>query len=664
MVLNAVDWIIVFAYLSFLISVATFTRRYSRGVADFLAANRVAGRYQLCVAGGMAGFCVVAVVTQAQSVYNVGLGGMWWAKLYLATSIFLSLTGWIIYRFRETKALTLAQFFEIRYSRRFRVFTGTLAFVAGVINFGVFPAIGANFFIYYCGLPEHLFWGVETFYFLIILFLIIAVYFTLSGGQVTVITTDFIQGIFTNVVLVMIFIIIIKYYGIGNILDSLELAPAGQSRLNPVDIQGNKGGFNLWYFLLLGIMQVYGFKTWQADQGYNCSAKTPHEAKMAGILGSYRWLVFMGGSVLIPLCAYTIMHNPNYAQNAINAQLILDKISNPEIRNQMITPVVMRYIIPSGLQGLYAAAMLGALIGAWNTQLHSWGSIFVQDVIMPFRKTHLPPKTHLRWLKISVVMVAVFVFLFSCLFRQSQHFQIYAMVSGSVYIGGAGIVVIGGLYWKKGTTSAAWAAMITGASISIIGILLEQTWIRLYDKTFPVTFKIWATASIACSFCIYVLISLLSNKEFNMDKMLHRGKYSIKSESTENISVQNQGWFKKFMAKLGVTNEFTIFDKIIWWFGFGQTMFFFFYVLIITIIYLKVGFSIKTWKIVHAVWLWWVLSLIVPISLWLGIFGIRDSINFFKCIKNAKQDDLDDGTVVNHQNLTDKAQFEDTLNRK
>ena len=36
----------------------------------------------------------------------------------------------------ETRALTLAQFFEIRYSKSFRVFAGMMGFGAGLVNFG------------------------------------------------------------------------------------------------------------------------------------------------------------------------------------------------------------------------------------------------------------------------------------------------------------------------------------------------------------------------------------------------------------------------------------------------------------------------------------------------------------------------------------------------
>jgi SSS family solute:Na+ symporter len=50
--------------------------------------------------------------------------------------------------------LTLAQFFELRYSRNFRVFSGILGWLSGIVNYGIFPAVSVRFFIYYCGIPE------------------------------------------------------------------------------------------------------------------------------------------------------------------------------------------------------------------------------------------------------------------------------------------------------------------------------------------------------------------------------------------------------------------------------------------------------------------------------------------------------------------------------
>ena len=50
-----IDWTIVLVPLLCLIALAIYSKRYARGVVDYLAAGRVAGRYVLCVGDMMAG---------------------------------------------------------------------------------------------------------------------------------------------------------------------------------------------------------------------------------------------------------------------------------------------------------------------------------------------------------------------------------------------------------------------------------------------------------------------------------------------------------------------------------------------------------------------------------------------------------------------------------
>ena len=62
--------------------------------------------------------------------------------------------GFGIERFRASKAMTAAQYHEMRYSRGVRVLVGIVMGVGGVLNMALFPTIGANFLSYYLGLPE------------------------------------------------------------------------------------------------------------------------------------------------------------------------------------------------------------------------------------------------------------------------------------------------------------------------------------------------------------------------------------------------------------------------------------------------------------------------------------------------------------------------------
>ena len=149
-----IAWIIVLIVLAGMIFSVNLSKGLMKSVTDFLSAGRTAGRYLIAVSSGIAGLGAISVVMFLEMGYVAGFSLAWWGLSQGIIILMLTMSGWVIYRFRSTRCLTLAQFFEKRYSRKFRIFTGIVAFTAGIINFGIFPAVGAQFFISYCGLPE------------------------------------------------------------------------------------------------------------------------------------------------------------------------------------------------------------------------------------------------------------------------------------------------------------------------------------------------------------------------------------------------------------------------------------------------------------------------------------------------------------------------------
>ena len=149
-----IDWLIILAVLLVLTVAAVRTRRYASSVAGFLAAERCGGRYLITVANNAAMVGVISLVWFFEQNFDVGFTTMWWQLMEGPALVVMALSGWVYYRYRQTRALTLAQFLEARYGRGFRVLAGLVAFAAGIINFGIFPAVGARFFIAMWGLPE------------------------------------------------------------------------------------------------------------------------------------------------------------------------------------------------------------------------------------------------------------------------------------------------------------------------------------------------------------------------------------------------------------------------------------------------------------------------------------------------------------------------------
>ena len=111
-----IDWTLVFVFIGFLIYAGATTRKLTKGVADYLAANRCASRYLLSVAQGQAQLGAVTIIASFEQFYAAGFTPQFWGGMFAPIGLFVVLSGWVIYRFRQTRAMTLAQFFEMRYS--------------------------------------------------------------------------------------------------------------------------------------------------------------------------------------------------------------------------------------------------------------------------------------------------------------------------------------------------------------------------------------------------------------------------------------------------------------------------------------------------------------------------------------------------------------------
>ena len=524
------------------------------------------------------------------------------------------MSGWVIYRFRSTRCLTLAQFFEKRYSRRFRIFTGLVAFTAGIINFGIFPAVGAQFFISYCGLPDT-FIGLPVYPMVMIVLLSISLYFVYTGGQIAVIIADFFQGIFATLVLLVVALYLFFNVGWDQVTESLEQTPIKlakeeiqaldsdesfqelpeeeqQERINKIDEKYKNSSrinpfktshvedFNFWYFLIGIIGIMYSSMSWQGSQAYNSSAKSAHEAKMGSVLAGFRGLPQGLFFLLVPVLIYVFMNHPSYQDIADSVNLSLSELDTDTLRSQMRGPIVLSTILPMGLLGAFAALMLAAFVSTHDTYLHSWATIIIQDVVMPFRNKPFDKDTHIKVLRYAIFGVAVFIFLFSLLFQQNQKIALFFAITAAIFAGGSGAVIIGGLYWKRGTTTAAWTAMIVGAVISVGGVLVKQIssdW--LADPASYNTLKgiltyirdingqeYWGI-SMGLSAISYVGVSLLFKEEpFDMDKLLNRGEYAIEGEKKVVNEDTELGW-KIFM----MGNEFTKTDKLIYIINYAWT---------------------------------------------------------------------------------------------
>jgi len=271
-------------------------------------------------------------------------------------------------------------------------------------------------------------------------------------------------------------------------------------------------------------------------------------------------------------------------------------------------------------------------------------------------------------LRTSLVGVAMFAFCFSLGFTQTHYIAMWWKITEAIFVSGAGAAIIGGLYWKKGTTPAAWAGAIIGSFLGISGILCGSYWSKFVDWSGPaltrfsihLPHEFWFNNQVSgfIALCtaatVYMVISLLTCREdFNLDRILHRGKYAVAADGPKPQSLRQR---LTIQSILRFDENFTFGDKVIsggiFWWSMGIML----VNIVIAIWSLWVhGLSTNWWA---NYWLW--LAIIAPFVIsavtmvWFTIGGLIDLRAFFHALKTMKRDARDDGRVVAHHNLADE----------
>ncbi|MBE6386581.1 MAG: sodium:panthothenate symporter [Lentisphaerae bacterium] len=752
------EWAIVIIPFAMIMGMAIYSRKFIRGVSDFLVAGRVAGRYVISVAGVESALGVISLVSMVEQKYATGFAMEFWWSLMLPTSMFLSLTGFCAYRFRETKALSIGQFLEIRYSRALRIFATSLRTFAEMLCNTIGPAVAARFFIYLLGIPHTVnIFGFQapTFMLLLAVVLVLALILILTGGQISLIVTDCVQGLMSYPIFVIFTIYILTNFSwFGEITPVMLDRADGESFINPYDVE-NLRDFNLFALFCSLIFRPLNQAVWYGN-GTSGAGRTPHEQKMAGMLGTWRGGFSALMTLMIAICIITTMNHAHFVPQAhkirkelavrVADEIVLNnkakdavtasvsQISAPQVKegtllqrennyetpfmdatrqsllktmpsegeanqlfqqfrslyNQNMLPVALKNLMPPTLLALFVLLMIMLMVSTDDSRIFASAATIVQDVIVPLRKKPFTPEQHIKLLKWMTVVVAIIFFFGSVYLSQMDYISLFTSISTSIWITGAGSVMTFGLYSRFGTTAGAFASLFSGMILAGGGFTLQRTWAKfvypflerhswvdevgafltavssplnpyvewvMNPVKFPINSTEIAFIATITSVSVYIIVSLITfKKPFNLDRMLHRGKYNFDGDD-KKIHVK-WSWKTVFSKIIGITPDYTKGDRAIAWSLFIYTFCYRFGIAFVLVAVSNIFFewTPKMWG-----QYFYITHLIIPLpiaiitTVWFFIGGVIDLRRLFIDLAKRKEDYLDNGMVEGNVSLADKA---------
>jgi solute:Na+ symporter, SSS family len=475
---TSLDWCIVVAYLVVSIFVGIWANRYVGNIAGYLVAGRTL-RIRLALAT-MTGteIGLVTVMYSAELGFTQQYASLYLAIYELIILLFIGLTGVVVYRLRQSRVLTIPEYYEKRYSRGVRVLGGVMMVLSGVLNMGLFLKAGALFLVSVTGFTEPDWlqqFMVDTFDYhepvglklIMTALLLLVLFYTVLGGMVSVVITDLIQFVILGTSMVVVTLFVVSEVGIDGFSEVVTVQNGyfdPTSTDNPSTAKSDDG-IGPVTLTAQFVVLVVALMLWPTGASRTLAVKTPEIARKLYLCSTIPFLARRSLPVLWGIGAFAFFHS----HPELNQQFQAAMQAGGDVNTQAAMPLFLAKIIPSGLLGLVTAGMVAAFMSTHDSYLLCWSGVITQDVVAPLMRNELTNKQRILITRVAIVVTGVMLLTWGLWYEVSSDLWQYMAVTGTVYLAGVFPVVVGGLYWSRSSSVGAYIALLGGLT-GILGL--------------------------------------------------------------------------------------------------------------------------------------------------------------------------------------------------
>jgi SSS family solute:Na+ symporter len=437
------DGSIVGVYLLVTMIAGLMVRKYVGNVEDFLVAGREMDVYLGIASLAATEFGIVTCMYTAQNGYEKGFAGATPGILMAVAMAGVGLTGFVIKPLRDSGVITIPELLEQRFGGRIRWAAGVVIVLGGLLNMGVFLRTGGQFLVLVAGLNVRYLEIMMT-----VLLIGVAVY-TILGGMLSVLITDFLQFVVMSIGLILVTILILMNVGWEKLVTTVE-TQYGAGGFNPF-VNSTMG----WQYVLFNLMlNTAAVLTWQTIIARVLAAKDTRTGRKVYTRTSFFFV-----------CRFLI---PGIWGIAALATL------GPVANTLEAMPTYLATAVPAGLMGILVAAMLAADMSTDSSYMLTWCSVIYNDILAPFRKQPWSQRKGLFWNRTIIALIGIFLLLYGLWYPLKGDLWTYLGVTGTIYLASISVLLIACCYWRRANSWGAAASIIVSAIIPVTYLVMEQ----------------------------------------------------------------------------------------------------------------------------------------------------------------------------------------------
>ena len=449
------DGSIVGLYLLATMVAGLMVRKYVSRVDHFLVAGREMNVYLGIASLAATEFGIVTCMYTAQAGYTRGFAG---AIPGICNAIAMFAVGWsgfCVKPLRDSGVMTIPELFEQRYGKTVRWLAGVVIVLGGLLNMGVFLRVGGQFLVVCCGMNLKYLELAMT-----VLLIGVAVY-TILGGMLSVLVTDFLQFVVMSLGLLVVTFLVLQKVGWDNLVAAVQThhGPGGFDPFVPTGLG--------WPFVLSNLLtNTAAVLTWQTCIARLLAAKDSKTGRKV-----------YTGTAFFFICRWVIPGIWGIAALAMIEPSVVEKIGlqfGEKDGSLFAMPYLLSQIVPAGMMGLLVAAMLAADMSTDSSYMLTWGSVIYNDILAPFRKVAWSEKKGLLWNRCIIALIGVFLLIWGLWYKLEGNLWEYLQTTGTIYLASMSILLIACCYWKRANNWGAMAAIIVGAALPVLALSLNM----------------------------------------------------------------------------------------------------------------------------------------------------------------------------------------------
>ncbi len=464
---SSVDWVIVICYPMISVVIGLIVRKYIKNMKDFVTAGQGLGTCLGIATLTGTELGLITVMYSAEKGFKYGFSAFHIALVAGVVTLFVGLTGFLIYRLRAMGVLTIPGFYRRRFGRKTQILGGIMMAFAGILNMGLFLKVGAMFLVGITGMDP-------TGYALeIVMGFLIAVVllYTCLGGMVSVVLSDYLQFVVLSVGMVVTTVLAVTKLGWNDVFNVVyEIKGAAGFDPTVAPVEGGEG-FGVEYIVWMCCMGLIGCAVWPTSVARALAADSPETVKKQFTWASLSYTIRFLVPYFWGICAFVFIYTQN---DSLKHLFVAEDGAEPLLSGLYAMPVFLGQILPPVVIGIMSAGMIAAFMSTHDSYLLCWSSVLTEDVVAPLCNDRISPTARIWLTRSFIVLIGVYVFWWGLFYEGSDDIWDYMAVTGGIYASGAFALLAGGLYWKRASSTGAVLALLTG-STAVFGLSPVKT---------------------------------------------------------------------------------------------------------------------------------------------------------------------------------------------